>query len=168
MTEKVVQYSHSDLVEIGAKWLAKRCSVVVTEMVTYANENPDGLGFTTTKTTLIECKANRADFLADKKKFVRYQRPQQGMGTLRYYLCPKGLIKPEELPDNWGLLWVNEEGKIRQRVKATRQKKNLKDENIVLISAIRRLGPSSIKQIGVKYYTIPTKTATLGVEGENI
>lgn len=36
------------------------------------------------------------------------------MGDYRYYCCPKGLIKPEELPLGWGLLYVFPSGTVRQ------------------------------------------------------
>jgi hypothetical protein len=28
------------------------------------------------------------------------------MGQRRYYLCPPGVISPEDVPKKWGLLWV--------------------------------------------------------------
>jgi len=34
-----------------------------------------------------------------------------GLGVYRFYLCPVGLIQPEELPPKWGLLYA-ENGKV--------------------------------------------------------
>jgi len=28
------------------------------------------------------------------------------MGNYRYYLCPEGLIQPDEVPAGWGLIWA--------------------------------------------------------------
>jgi hypothetical protein len=39
------------------------------------------------------------------------------MGSARYYCCPEGLIKPEELPDGWGLMYYGNK-KIRKIVKS--------------------------------------------------
>jgi len=32
------------------------------------------------------------------------------MGRFRYYATPKGLIRPDELPDKWGLIEVSGSG----------------------------------------------------------
>lgn len=55
---------------------------------------------------VVESKVSRADFLADAKKSFR-KNPEEGVGNYRYYACPEGLIKPEELPPKWGLIYVN-------------------------------------------------------------
>lgn len=49
-----------------------------------------------------EIKVNRLDFLADKKwqKYLKYC-------TFFYFIAPKDLIKPEELPDNIGLIEIS-------------------------------------------------------------
>lgn len=61
---------------------------------------------------LVEAKASRADFLADARKPHRLDQAT-GIGRWRYYLCPEGLIQPEELPPRWGLLWVTRRGGVR-------------------------------------------------------
>lgn len=78
-----------------------------------AGEIPDAIGFRSGETILIECKVNRADFLSDKKKRFR-ANPWMGMGKFRFYMCPKNLISVDELPDGWGLIYVNDKGKARQ------------------------------------------------------
>jgi hypothetical protein len=52
---------------------------------------------------LVECKVTRADFLADRGKPFR-AKPEQGVGSERFYLTPPALLKSEELPAGWGLL----------------------------------------------------------------
>ena len=52
--------------------------------------------------------------LSDKKKIFR-REPEFGMGCYRLYLCPPEIIKEENLPDGWGLLWINGK-KIRRMV----------------------------------------------------
>jgi hypothetical protein len=60
------------------------------------------------------------------------------MGNYRYYLCQKNLIGIDELPDGWGLLYLD--GKRVLEVKEssgfTVQKNN---ELIAMISMVRRL-----------------------------
>ena len=110
---------HERLVSIAHAWLlnAKGCSFAFAELVTYASETPDAIGWrgSSSVTLLVECKATRADFMADKKKIFR-RNPVRGMGTFRFYLCPEGLIDASELPDKWGLIYVKPNGRARQVV----------------------------------------------------
>lgn len=96
---------HKSLVSLGVRWLKRRCSIVFYEFATVGNESPDIIGWGSGLSTLVECKASRADFLRDAKKLTR-THPHLGMGQHRYYLCPYGFIETQELPKGWGLLWV--------------------------------------------------------------
>lgn len=143
---------HAELVKIAEKWLmgTKKCSFAFTELVCLAtSEIPDAIGFQSGQSFLVECKTSRADFLADRKKVFR-RNPWMGMGDFRYFICPAGIIKPEELPEKWGLIWVNEKGKPRQVVGPKgniwstqkdfmHEEKNVKAEMWMMASALRRL-----------------------------
>lgn len=102
--------THKELVEIGYKWCLSKCGFAIKELVTHNAEQPDVIGFNSNGTFLLEAKASRSDFLADKKKSFR-ATPRYGMGDWRFFIAPKGLIKIEELPQMWGLIEVNEKGK---------------------------------------------------------
>lgn len=71
-------------------------------------ERVDAILFTSGSSFLIETKISRSDFLADKKKPFRND-PSLGVGTYRYYACPEGLIKIDELPEKWGLIEIPEQ-----------------------------------------------------------
>ncbi len=108
--------THDDLIEIAAIWLRKKCGIVITEMAT-SGEEPDAIGWGTGgQSILIECKATRSDFMSDRKKLYR-REPTLGIGCYRFYMAPKGLIDPEELPENWGLIEINN-GKARVKKRA--------------------------------------------------
>ena len=102
--------THKMLVEIAYKWLLKNGSIGVAfkELRSLASEIPDVIGFGQSASTMIECKASRADFLRDKKKPHR----SKGMGNWRFYCCPDGMIRVDELPKGWGLIYVKN-GKAR-------------------------------------------------------
>lgn len=103
--------THSELVEIAYEWLLKKnCGFAFKELHSLTSEIPDAIGFKSTCSILLECKVSRSDFLADKRKT---HKKGLGMGNFRFYICPTGLIKKEDLPDNWGLIYVNEKGKSR-------------------------------------------------------
>ncbi len=115
--------THADLVVIAERWLikSKGCGFVFRELHHVGSpEIPDAIGFKPGSgyehgSILVECKASRADFLADAKKAFR-KRSESGVGAYRFYLSPAGVIKPEDLPARWGLIWVNERGKATQVV----------------------------------------------------
>ena len=56
---------------------------------------------------------SRSDFHRDKKKHFR-RNPWQGMGQERWYLTPAGLLKPSDLPEDWGLAEVR--GKVIRKI----------------------------------------------------
>jgi hypothetical protein len=103
--------NHKQLVEIGYRWLLKSggCGVALKELKSINQEIPDVIGFSSHHSYVLECKISRGDFLKDKKKGHR----EFGMGDYRYYICPTGLIKPEELPAKWGLIYVSIEHKAK-------------------------------------------------------
>ncbi len=113
---------HYKLCLEGAKWLHKDIKkdrngkwinydkIVAVELESYGADHADVWGTSGCDTSIIEVKVSRSDFLRDKNKICR-KKKEYACGNYRYYLTPKGLIKPEDLPENWGLLEYNE-GKI--------------------------------------------------------
>ena len=154
---------HADLIDRAAAWLQKKgCAVVITDMTHGGPETADAIGWKGNYATIIECKASRSDFLADRKKDFR-RRPERGMGSLRYFCAPVGLIRTDELPPHWGLL-ESAKGKLREAVKATHQDANKKEEVGLLLSALRRIAHTAPKGVSVRCYTMTTKCrASLGV-----
>lgn len=136
---------HDDLVKLCAKWLKKHsqniivpnCATVAVDMKTLEQEKPDVIGWSGACSVMIEVKVGRGDFLQDSKKPFR-KNPLKGVGELRYYCCPEGLIKVEELPGKWGLLYFSDINKIEIVVEADMQQANLKAERNMLISLLRR------------------------------
>lgn len=130
--------THKTLVTMAHKHLRRTCCAVFTEYSTAAGEIPDAIGWRFGSSTLIECKASRSDFLRDKHKCSR--RKPSAMGRYRYYLCPEGMIQPEDLPPFWGLLWAKG-AKVAVQVKAERigdESCDLRDEISYLTSMLRR------------------------------
>lgn len=105
--------THAECVAAAAGYIAKRCPVTLPEFFSHNAELPDVIGFGSRESIVVECKVSRGDFHADKKKTFRI-RPEEGMGDRRYYCCPKDMIRKDELPDGWGLLYVYPSGQVRQ------------------------------------------------------
>jgi hypothetical protein len=136
---------HIELTNIASKWLKKHnqntlipnCATVAIDMKTIEQEKPDVIGWNSCNSIMIEVKVGRGDFLKDCKKPFR-KIAKKGVGQSRFYCCPEGLIKESELPEKWGLLYLNDKNKIEIIKVAELQEANLKAERNILISLIRR------------------------------
>lgn len=160
---------HQKLVELGAKWLSRDHVIVATE-IACVREEPDCLGIKyQNRTTLIECKHSRSDYLSESKKIFR-ERAEMGMGNYRYYLTPPGLVDPNELRDGWGLLEASKNFKSVRVVRMSSffSEKNYNAEMAVLVSIIRRIGNKPIDGVSIRAYTLQTKCkATVGIGKED-
>lgn len=138
----IPQYSHAALVRIASKWLF--CSVGCQAVAAPGNimlqeEIPDAIGWNYSgKSVLIEVKVSRPDFLADADKSFR-KKPETGMGLWRYYMTPRNLLKPEDIPAGWGWLEVDSAGRVFKRKKGTHQLRNLKEEMRLMMGCLRRI-----------------------------
>jgi hypothetical protein len=143
--------THDECVAAAAAYMQKRSDVVLPEFYSWNAELPDVISFNRDHSTVIECKISRSDFLRDKTKPFR-MNPNSGMGDSRYYCCPKGLIKPEELPAYWGLLYVYPDGKVRKQRESTgRFKKNLDAEHHLLFYYARRAYYAGVHKAVLEY-----------------
>lgn len=114
---------HASLCAIAAQWLKRstqqcgmgcQVSFIEPRISFMRGESPDAIGYrvsgmTNGGSTIVECKTSRSDFLADRKK---PHRQSGGMGKWRYFMCPEGLISPEEIPEKWGLLHVGARNRV--------------------------------------------------------
>ena len=131
---------HDELCIRAEKYLLNtlRCGFAFHELRSMSDEEPDAIGWKDgIKTTLIECKTSRSDFQKDTKKHFR-RNPELGMGVYRYMMCPPDLIKPNELPDGWGLLYCYPK-KIKRIVESEVHERSMKNEMLMLYTALRRL-----------------------------
>lgn len=157
------QSLHYQLCVEGAKWLHRqkwnyekcrkkscyrteacgRCSrykYVAVELCTWGSEKTDvwGLG-NFNESVVIEVKTSRLDFKADQKKYCRsdeFAKSFGQAGMYRWYLCPEGVIKKEELPDKWGLLYWD--GKNVYPVKAPEEFENTASADMNILTSILR------------------------------
>ncbi len=145
--------SHAQLVSRAVDWLRRRygCGIILSEQYCATGEVPDAIGWKgVCRSVLVECKATRADFLADAVKPFRL-KPQEGLGCERFYLAPPGLIAPDELPRHWGLLACTRR-EVKLVIKPSRQDQRtaiglMKEMNLLLASLRRvevRIEPQTI------------------------
>lgn len=138
--------THDDLVRRAVRWLNGQavkgdwrkggCGVVVPELVSYAPENPDAIGWLNGGYSyLIECKCSLSDFLADLRKPQR----THGAGAQRLFLCEPGVIPPEKLPPGWGLLHCHAERITIEVLPTHNAERNLAAEMSMMYSLLRRV-----------------------------
>lgn len=164
-----MKLSHDKLVKIGRKWLFRNHPIVLTEIATIGEE-PDVLGFRGGVSTLIECKATRADFLADRSKCFRIH-PSNGIGCYRYFLAPVGLIEPDELPDRWGLLEADGKRVFRRREALCFTEINDRQEKNILLSIVRRIARGLDRSVSISAYAYETTnraTLTIDVDDDTV
>jgi hypothetical protein len=128
---------HATLVQMGVRWLSRRCSVVLYETAAVCKEIPDVIGWAGARAILIECKVSRADFLRDAAKISR-TNSKTGMAHRRYYLCPAGVLQTADLPAKWGLLWAEKGSVTVQRESKGFPQRNLLAEVEFLSAMLRR------------------------------
>lgn len=161
-----MELTHASLTELAVRWLKRShsqngpgCHIAVSECRSgLTGEIPDAIGWRVAGhndgSTVVEVKASRGDFLTDKNKPHR-NGEEIGLGNWRYYLCPEGVIKSDDLPEDWGLLWVNSRGHIKPQVgpmtidhytrrnellQAMRHDSDPDGERFILVKLLNRVG----------------------------
>ena len=140
--------NHEELTYLAYEWLLKtcKCSFAFREFKTYALEQPDAIGWKNGYSILIECKTSRADFMADQNKDFRHQE-HLGVGKYRFYMAPYGLLSLGDIPPKWGLLTVDDKGRVRRRLAPKGNiwtdwpafETHMPSEILMLSSALRRV-----------------------------
>ena len=160
--------THTELVEQAAKWARKKWPVVVTEITTTWGEEPDVICFKTGSSLLIEVKASRGDFLADRNKPFR-QPGIWSLGKYRCYFTNPGIAAADEVPLGWGLYEFDGKRvrgvvpipfKYNSAPGFENEKRHIKLEMGILLSVIRRLGRGVDNATSIKAYTHQTKCRT--------
>jgi hypothetical protein len=134
--------THAQLVSMAVAWLRRyRCGVVLSEQACASGEMPDAIGWKgQSHSVLIECKVSRADFLADREKPFR-RKPELGLGCERFYLTHGSMLRPEELPQGWGLLEVKNRHveMLHPSSRNLRTAKGFRYEMNLLLASLRRV-----------------------------
>ena len=157
--------THDELTEMARVWLRgnQGCSVVITEMTCGASHCPDAIGFHPCYSIIIECKTSRSDFLRDRHK--GHMQTNHTMGDKRYYLAPKGVLFPKDMPPGYGLLEPSGKGLKKIVYPQWIPDKDRNAEITLLVSAMRRLGGNVGAGVSVRAYQYDSKgRATLGIK----
>jgi hypothetical protein len=81
-----------------------------------------------------EVKVSRGDFLAEARKPDKQVRALE-LTHQSFFACPAGLIQREELPEGWGLVWVDERGRCRVVVGApVREARPFTEDEVIYLA----------------------------------
>lgn len=128
--------THKHLKRLALHWLKAKVTDLVANEVEFNNAwsiaDAVGLNLKRREVRVIEVKASLGDFKRDTKLF--------GAKTSYFYhahysyiMCPTDVIKPEELPHGYGLLWVDAYDNIeiiKKPIKNTARLKTLFDTTL--------------------------------------
>jgi hypothetical protein len=145
---------HADLVAYVAAWLRsdRGFGSILTESSCFGTvEEPDIIAWKRGRSTLVECKRSRSDFLVDKRKPFR-KTAGAGMGRTRFYASPPGIILPADIPDRWGLLEVTDGGRVQVIVEPKSFSEWNREGELLLLSAAleRQQLPASLPPVQPK------------------
>lgn len=87
------------------------------------------------RTVGIEIKISRSDFLRELNKPAK-RESIEAYAMETYFACPLGILKPDELPEKWGLITVSEKG--ARIAKRAVQRDNITFDLNFLASVCRR------------------------------
>lgn len=136
--------THRDLVDRAVRWLrsARRCKVVLAEIVTYAPMIPDAIGWNGWLCEVVEAKRTRSDFFADRHKGATRRARHGGplLGHRRWYLTPPGLVCAAEVPEGWGLAEAHKRKVVvvLDAPPTPPERRDIRNEMLMLVSAARR------------------------------
>ncbi|WP_205504550.1 hypothetical protein [Rufibacter psychrotolerans] len=108
--------THKDLVDIAYKWVLKEagCPIAFRDFVSEHQPDeqyPDVIGLGSFgKSVAVKVDVSRHYYHQTISREI-WQNPDKSMGRFRFLCVPTDLVKAEELPANWGLIYVGKDGK---------------------------------------------------------
>lgn len=149
---------HDRLARQAGRWLRRvGCAVVLVEArAGRGGERPDAIGWLRDlESILIECKVTADDFREEWRRIERKEfrrSPGQGVGALRYYLAPRGVIDQLAVkPTGWGLLEMWPNGAISMAWESARFETNCAQEMRLLIAAMSGPKETDCVQLALPY-----------------
>ncbi len=105
-----------------------------------------------------EVKRSRGDFLRELKSPQKRKWVEENFHQT-WFVVPSGLVKPEEVPESWGLLTATKDGKKLRQVKVAMHREVPKLPESMALSAIRSMA-STLSRVQSKEITFEGETIT--------
>ncbi|MNJ90018.1 hypothetical protein D3C87_76090 [compost metagenome] len=127
---------HKNLKKLALYFLKQKVTDLVANEVEFANAwsvaDAVGLNLKRREVRVIEVKATKGDFTRDTKLFGD-KTSYFYHAHYSYIMCPENVIKPEEVPYGYGLIWVDENDvciMVKNPIKNTARLKTLFDTTL--------------------------------------
>lgn len=98
------------------------------------------------RTVAYEVKVSRSDFLNEIKDPTK-RKPAEEFASECYFVTPSGLVKPDEVPEGWGLMTGSDSGLRTMKIATQRQTE--KDLPVRFVAALARRCADSVTTRGV-------------------
>lgn len=142
---------HKKLKDIGMIWLRTRCIDLVSKEVKYKNmrsiADVVGINYKRKEVRIIECKASREDYFRDKKLMDLTQSYYMHCQYF-YILCPENILNINDVPKEYGLLWLMPNNEIIVKRNPTKYTGKTKTQ---LQTSIKRCSRSLTNNMVYKY-----------------
>lgn len=143
-------FMHKELKKYGMFYLKDKVIDIVAKEVKFRNirciADVVGVNLKRKEVRVIEVKVTREDYFRDTKLFDE-KTSYFNHAHYSYLLTPKNLIQVNELPDGYGLLWLNENNEIEVVKKPIKNKEKLKTRfETTLKRSVRRLSNELLYQ----------------------
>lgn len=112
MAEGIV---HKKLKDVGMVWLREKCIDLVAKEVKYKNirsiADVVGINLKRKEVRIIECKATKEDYIRDTK-LMDIDKSYYKHCQYFYILCPENVLTLNDVPKEYGLLWMDSNNEI--------------------------------------------------------
>lgn len=142
---------HKKLKDIGMIWLRDKCIDLVSKEVKYKNirsiADVVGINYKRKEVRIIECKASREDYFRDKK-LMQLSESYYMHCQYFYILCPENILNVNDVPKEYGLLWLMPNNEIEVKRNPTKYTGKTKTQ---LQTSIKRCSRSLTNNMVYKY-----------------
>ena len=101
---------HKKLKAIGMRFVKEKCTDIAVREVKYKNmrsvADVVGINLKRKEVRILEAKATRADYIRDKK-LLDLDKSYYKHCNYFYIICPKDVLQLDDVPKEYGLLWVD-------------------------------------------------------------
>jgi hypothetical protein len=86
-----------------------------------------------------------------EKSYKMYDPALFRLASQRFVIAPENMLKPEEIPPNWGLLEVNDEGEIIKEKACEETRIETRFRDVLIKEIARRQSKNYLISMGVKF-----------------
>ncbi len=147
---------HKKLKDFGMIWLRDKVIDLTSREVKYKNmrsiADVVGMNYKRKEIRIIECKASREDYFRDNK-LMDLDESYYKHCNYFYIMCPEGILNLDDVPKEYGLLWLNSNDEVIVKRSPKKYDGKLKTQfNTTLKRCSRSLTNSMVYKVIIPKY----------------